>query len=82
MKKVIAFVGSAHKKNKLFQLMLFRFGRTTVKQAAGEKSLDYRYFAEKGWLESDHYYPTRLGALKKTAGYLLDSITATMRSML
>ncbi len=56
----------------LFQLMLFRIGRTTVRQKADPESLDYRYFGEKGWFESDYYYPTHLGPLKAAAGRLFD----------
>ena len=41
------------------------------------RSVDYRYYADKGWFESDYYYPTRLGALKKAAGHLFDSMAAT-----
>jgi len=66
----------------LFQLMVFRIGRTTVKQKADPRSLDYRYYADKGWLESDYYYPTRLSPLKKAAGNLLDSMAATVRNMI
>jgi hypothetical protein len=38
-----------------------------------ETNFDYRYYRNKGWFESDYYYPTRLGPLKKTAGRLIDS---------
>jgi multimeric flavodoxin WrbA len=63
---------------KLLQILFFRFGRTTVKQKANPDSLDYRYFADKGWFESDYYYPTHLGALKRLAGKLIDAIVATI----
>jgi hypothetical protein len=39
---------------------------------------DYTYYADKGWLESDYYYPTRLGVLKKGAGKLFDLVSARM----
>jgi len=29
-----------------------------------DTSRDYRYYAEKGWLESDFFYPTHLGPMK------------------
>ena len=38
------------------------------------RSRDYTYYREKGWFESDYFYPIRLGALKKSAGSLFDSI--------
>jgi multimeric flavodoxin WrbA len=66
----------------LFKLMLFRMGRTSIKQMLDERSCDYRYYAEKGWLESDYYYPTRMGLLKKVAGNLFDSMASVVRSML
>jgi multimeric flavodoxin WrbA len=66
----------------LFQLTIFRFGRTFIKQAAGKDSVDYQYYAGKGWLESDYYYPTQMGMFKKTAGRLLDSMTAAIRVMM
>jgi hypothetical protein len=31
---------------------------------------------DKGWFESDYFYPTRLGLLKKAAGCLFDWIAA------
>jgi multimeric flavodoxin WrbA len=62
----------------LLQILFFRFGRTTVKLKANPDSLDYRYFADKGWLESDYYYPTHLGALKRLAGKLVDAIITTL----
>jgi len=72
----------AHAAPSLFQLMLFRIGRTTMKQQADPNSLDYQYFTERGWLKSDYYYPTQLGPFKKLAGNLLDSMAAAMRSMM
>jgi len=66
----------------LFKLMLFRMGRTTISQMLDDSSRDYRYYAEKGWFESDYYYPTRLGVLKKVAGHLFDAMAPTVRKML
>jgi multimeric flavodoxin WrbA len=62
----------------LFRLMLFRIGRTMVNRKADPASLDYRYFADKGWFESDYYYPTRLGALKRIAGHFMDAMAGAM----
>jgi hypothetical protein len=66
----------------LLKLMLFRFGRTMVSRKADPTTLDYRYFADKGWFESDYYYPTRLGALKKVAGFFIDSMAVTLQNIL
>jgi multimeric flavodoxin WrbA len=65
----------------LFMLMGFRMGRTSMRLELDERSYDYRYYNDKGWFESDYFYPTRLGILKKTAGSLFDSIqTRTTRN--
>lgn len=55
-----------------FQLMAFRMGRTSVKQMLAENKRDYVYFRDRGWFESDYYYPTRLGPLKKAVGKFFD----------
>lgn len=62
-------------------LIVFRIGRTSVRQAHDEGSRDFRYYTEQGWLESDYYYPTRLGPLKKVAGMLIDSMAPALRNM-
>ncbi len=62
----------------LFKLMAFRMGRTSMELELDDSSFDYRYYKDKGWFESDYYYPVRLGALKKLAGGLFDSIQTRM----
>jgi multimeric flavodoxin WrbA len=62
----------------LFKLMLFRMSRTKVRLELDDSFRDYTYYADRGWLESDYYYPTRLGALKKGAGKLFDSVSVSM----
>jgi multimeric flavodoxin WrbA len=62
----------------LFRLMLFRLGRTKMRLELDDSFRDYRYYADKGWFESDYYYPTRLGVLKKGAGKLFDTVSASM----
>lgn len=64
-----------------FSLIGFRMSRSTIKGNLDESSFDFRYYAEKGWLEADYFYPTRLGPLKKTAGYIFDRMTPTIRKM-
>lgn len=53
------------------KLMLFRFARTYVK-TIDQKYRDYHYYKEKGWFESDYYYTTSLGLIKRLAGNLFD----------
>ncbi len=62
----------------LFGLMVFRMGRTKIRVELDDRSRDYRYYAEKGWFESDYYYPTRIGPLLKVAGRLFDTVSARM----
>jgi len=62
----------------LFKLMAFRMGRTSIKLELDDSSRDYRYYKDKGWFESDYFYPVRLGPLKKLAGGLFDSIQTRM----
>ena len=56
----------------LFQLMVFRMGRTSIRQMLGEANRDFTYYREHGWFESDYYFPARLGAFKKAAGAAFD----------
>ncbi len=60
----------------LFWLMTFRMARTSVRLTLDDTSRDYNYFSERGWFESDYYYPTHLGVLKSSAGNLFDMIFA------
>ncbi len=60
----------------LFWLMVFRMARTSIKVTLDDTSRDYNYYADKGWFESDYYYPTRLGVFKKSAGRLFDWVFA------
>ena len=62
----------------LFKLMAFRMGRTSIRRELDDASYDYRYYKEKGWFESDYFYPTRLGVMKNAAGRLFDSLQARM----
>jgi multimeric flavodoxin WrbA len=73
-----SLMGPAYPVPPLFMLMAFRMGRTSMTLELDERSFDYRYYRDKGWLESDYFYPTRLGATKKAAGRLFESIQARM----
>ncbi len=56
----------------LIKLMLFRMARTSVRLMLNETYRDYTYYREKGWFESDYFYPARLSVFKKAAGSLFD----------
>ena len=56
----------------LFALAMFRMGRTGIRAGAAKDERDYGYYGEQGWFESDFYYPTHLGPLKRAAGAAFD----------
>ena len=62
----------------LFNLMAFRWARTSIGLMLDDGSRDYTYYEDKGWFESDYYYPARLGGLKRAAGSLFDSMATRM----
>ncbi|NLP10250.1 NAD(P)H-dependent oxidoreductase [bacterium] len=59
----------------LMDLIMFRMSRTSIRLML-EGNPDYTYYKEKGWFESEFYYPVRLGMFKKAAGRLFDSVAA------
>jgi multimeric flavodoxin WrbA len=54
----------------------FRMGRTNVRLELTETDCDYRYYTDKGWIDSDYFYPVRLNPLKKAAGRFFDAAQA------
>lgn len=72
---------SAYPEPSWFMLIGFRISRTSIKKMLDAKSRDYNYYAEKGWFESDYFYPTRLRLLKKVAGRLFDAMAPTILKM-
>jgi multimeric flavodoxin WrbA len=60
----------------LFRLMIFRISRTSAKLMLDEKYRDYSYYKEKGWFESDYYYPVKLNPFKKLAGGFFDMMAS------
>ena len=59
-----------HPSPSLFGLVMFRMSRTGVGMSGG--ACDRAYYQGKGWLESEYYYPVRLGPFKKVLGALVD----------
>jgi multimeric flavodoxin WrbA len=57
----------------LLKLMVFRMSRTSAKLMLDDSYRDYTYYRDEGWFESDYFYPTRLGVLKKAVGRFFDS---------
>ncbi len=60
----------------LFKLFAFRVARTSMRVMLDETSRDFTYYRDKGWFESDYFYPVRLNMVKKAAGSLVDFITS------
>jgi hypothetical protein len=60
----------------ILKLWGFRMGRTNVRLELPETDCDYRYFTDKGWFESDYYYPVRLNPLMKATGRFFDAAQA------
>jgi multimeric flavodoxin WrbA len=54
-----------------FRLFIFRMARTSL-SFVDDSFRDRRYYKERGWFESDYYYPVRLGLAKKLAGKAFD----------
>ena len=65
-----------------FMLIGFRMGRTTIIETLDDRNQDYRHYKEQNWFESDYYYPTHLGLLKKAAGKIFDRMAPTIRKMM
>ncbi len=66
----------------LIMLAAFRAGRSSMIELLDDRSLDYRYYAEKGWLTSDYYYPVQLGLIRNAAGRLFDKMTPAIRNII
>jgi multimeric flavodoxin WrbA len=60
----------------LFELMIFRMSRTSLRLALDESYRDYAHYRDTGWFESDYYYPVRLGPGRRLAGGLFERIAA------
>lgn len=60
----------------LFELFMFHWGRTSMREMLDEDWRDYRYYREKGWFSSDYFYPTRLGPAKKAVAKVVDTVVA------
>jgi multimeric flavodoxin WrbA len=56
----------------LFKLWLFRNARTSVRLMLDETYRDFTCYRDKGWFESNYFYPAHLNMFKKAAGSLFD----------
>jgi len=60
----------------LVELTIFRLGRTSMKVELDERSRDWCYYRDMGWLDGDYYYPTRLNPAMRAVGSLADFVGA------
>jgi multimeric flavodoxin WrbA len=60
----------------IFQLMIFRMSRTSIKLVLNESWRDYTYYLKNGWFVSDYYYQTKLNPFKKIFGKFFDLLFA------
>jgi multimeric flavodoxin WrbA len=60
----------------MLQLFGFRMARTSIKLELADDRPDHAYYRDHGWLESDYFYPTKLGPLKRAAGAAFDRMAA------
>lgn len=58
----------------LFQLMIFRMSRTSIKLLLDNNWRDYSYYKYNGWFEANYYYPVHLNPIKKLTGNFFDFI--------
>jgi len=60
----------------MLRLLAFRMARTSIRMEQAGDRPDPTYYRDHGWFESDYYYPTTLGPLKRAAGAAFDRIAA------
>jgi len=60
----------------MLQLLGFRMARTSIELELADDRRDHAYYRDHGWFDSDYYYPTKLGPLKRAAGAAFDRMAA------
>jgi multimeric flavodoxin WrbA len=60
----------------LLQLWAFRTARTSIRLEQPEDWRDHAYYRDRGWFESEYFYPAHLGPLKRAAGAAFDRMAA------
>jgi multimeric flavodoxin WrbA len=66
------------KKPSLFQLMIFRSTRSSMKYFDEVLAPDKKYYESKGWYSSNYYYPVKLNLIDKFFGNLIDIMIRRM----
>jgi len=60
----------------MLQLFGFRMARTSIRMELADDRPDSTYYRDHGWFDSDYYYATKLGPLKRAAGVAFDRVAA------
>lgn len=71
-----ALVKRAFPAPSLLKLLMFRWGRTSMRLILDESFRDFTYYGQAGWWTADYFYPVRLGPLKRTVGRMVDAAVA------
>lgn len=64
------------RKPSLAEVAMFNFGRASVAAELGPGDRDFDYYRDKGWFESDYFYETNIGALKRAFGRMIEHFVA------
>ncbi len=57
-----------------FELIGFKLGQAATRQTLDTSARDWQYYTERGWVESEYFYPVRLGPVKKMIGQAAKAI--------
>jgi Multimeric flavodoxin WrbA len=60
----------------VLKLLMFRWGRTSLRLMLDESFRDFTYYEQAGWWTADYFYPVRLGPLKRAVGRMVDGAVA------
>ncbi len=60
----------------LYEFVIFRMVRSMYRVSNDHEHVDYCYYRDQGWLESDYYYPIRIGWVRKMLGKAIDRFGA------
>ncbi|MBI9108277.1 MAG: flavodoxin family protein [Spirochaetales bacterium] len=67
-------VKNEYRRPTFFEMLMFRLGRTRIKMMLDESYRDFIFYRDKGWFESEFYYPVKITFVKKIFGDAIDSV--------
>ncbi len=59
-----------------YEFAIFRMVRSMYRVSNDQEHVDYCYYRDQGWLESDYYYPIRAGLVRRILGTAIDRFGA------